>query len=203
LRRLTFAFVALLTLACSGCAGGGDSEAEVAEADLRRLVLQPEDLPRVFARFDFGEIGSADIRPGPREDPRRFGRKTGWKARYSRSGSAQTSGPLVIESKIDVFDDEEGAERDLEAYRTEFEATVKGIGGAGRALAPPELGEEALLFTAVQGRRPRAVRFYAVAWRQANATSSLVVNGFEGRLSVQDALRLAREQEQRIAAELR
>lgn len=183
--------------------GGQDAEAEVTKAELRRLVLQPEDLPRVFTQFDFGELGSADVRPGPREDPRRFGRKAGWKARYSRSGSAKTSGPLVIESKIDVFDDEDGAERDLRAYRAELEATVKRIGETGRPLPPPELGEEAVLVTAIQGRRPRAVRVYAVAWRQANATSSLVVNGFEGRLSIEDALGLAGKQERRVAAALR
>jgi hypothetical protein len=93
----------------------------------------------------------------------------------------------VVEAKLDVFDDEEGAERDLDAYRDELEATVREIGEAGRSLPAPELGEEAVLVTATQGRRPRAVRFYAVAWRQANTTSSLVVNGFEGRLSVEDA----------------
>lgn len=183
--------------------GGDDGEAEITKADLRRLVLQPEDLPRVFTQFDVGELGRSDIRSGPRADPRRFGRETGWKARYSRSGSAETAGPLVIESKVDLFGDEEGADRDLEAYRGELEATVKQIGRTGRRLPTAEVGDEAILFSATQGSGRRAVRFYALAWRQANVTSSLVVNGFEGKVFVDDVLRLAREQEQRITAALR
>jgi hypothetical protein len=199
LRRLTFAFLALLALACGGCMGGDNGEAEITKADLRRLVLQPEDLPQVFTQFDVGELGRSDIRSGPRADPRRFGRETGWKARYSRSGSAETAGPLVIESKVDLFGDEEGADRDLEAYRGELEATVKQI-GKGRRLPAVEVGDEAILFSATQGSGRRAVRFYALAWRQANVTSSLVVNGFEGGVFVDDVLRLARKQQQRIAA---
>jgi hypothetical protein len=202
MRRPTLAFLVLVLLACGGCMGGGDAEAEIKKADLRRLVLQPGDLPRVFRQFDFGELGNSDVRPGPREDPRRFGREAGWKARYSRSGSAETSGPLVIESIADVFSDEDGAEQDLEAYRTELEERVNRISETGRSLAPPDLGDEAVLVTATQGPRQRAIRVYALAWRQANATFSLVVNGFEGRLSAAHALRLARKQEQRIDAAL-
>jgi hypothetical protein len=183
--------------------GGDDGEAEIRKADLRRLVLQPEDLPPVFTQFDAGELGRSDIRAGPREDPSRFGRETGWKARYSRSGSAATAGPLVIDSKVDLFGDEEGADRDLEAYRAELEATVERIGKTGRRLPAAEVGDEAVLFTATQGSGRRAVRVYALAWRQANMTSSLVVNGFEGRVVVDDVLRLARKQQQRIAAALR
>jgi hypothetical protein len=193
----------LVALACTGCMGGDDGEAEIAKADLRRLVLQPQDLPPVFTQFDAGELGRSDIRPGPRADPRRFGRETGWKARYSRSGSAQTAGPLVIESKVDLFGDEDGADRDLEAYTGELEATVKQIGRTGRRLPAADVGDEAVLFTATQGSGRRAVRLYALAWRQANVTCSLVVNGFEGRLPVADVLRLARKQQQRIAAALR
>jgi hypothetical protein len=190
----------LVALACTGCMGGDDRAAEITKADLRRLVLQPADLPRVFRQFDAGELGSSDIRPGPREDPLRFGRQTGWKARYSRSGSPETRGPLVIESRVDLFGDEEGADDDLEAYRSELEATVKQIGPTERQLPDAEIGEEAVLFSAIQGSGQRAVRFYALAWREANVTASLVVNGFDGRVFVEDVLRLARKQQKRIAA---
>jgi hypothetical protein len=201
LRRPVCALLTLVALACSGCMGEDDNEAEIARADLGRLVLQPEDLPRVFTQFDFGELGRTDIRSGPREDPRRFGRETGWKARYSRSGSAETAGPLVVESKIDLFADEEGADRDLEAYRAELEATVKQVGGEGTVLSP-ELGDAAVGITLRQGSQARSIRLYALAWRQANATSFLSVNGFEAKLSLDDAVRLARKQERRIAAVL-
>ena len=117
--------------------GGEEAEAEVKKADLRRLVLQPGALQRVFRQFDFGELGSADIRPGPREDPRRFGREAGWKARYSRSGSADTSGLLVVEAKLDVFEDEEGPSAISTPTATSLEATMQRIGETGRSLPPP------------------------------------------------------------------
>ena len=78
--------VASLTLlagvvALAGCSGGD----ERIEADsARRLVLQAEDVPREFERFDFGRTAQADLPAGARADPARFGREGGWKARYRR-----------------------------------------------------------------------------------------------------------------------
>ncbi len=174
------------------------SEAIRAE-DLPSLVLKPEDLPKAFTRFDHGEQRLADVPPGPREDPARFGRQGGWKARYSRQGSAETRGPLVIESRVDLFRTVEGAEQDLAAYRTEFQQSLRDVVGRGEFLADPNLGDDAVAATLLQGTGRTTVRFLYIAWRTSNATASLVVNGFEGKVTLEDALALARAQQEHIA----
>jgi hypothetical protein len=103
----------------------------------------------------------------------------------------------VIESRADVFLSEEGAARDLAAYRTQFQNA--GFGGSARLLAVPPIGDDAGAVTFVQpGLRP--VRYFIVAWRHGNVTASIAVNGFEGRLALEDTVRLARKQQRRIAA---
>jgi hypothetical protein len=49
-----------------------------------------------------------------------------------------------------------------------------------------------------QGLPPTAVRHYAVAWRQGNVTGYVLINGFDGRLTLADVVDLARKQEKRI-----
>jgi hypothetical protein len=44
------------------------------------------------------------------------------------------------------------------------------------------------------------VRFYSVAWRDGSVTALVRVNGFDGRLTLSDALALARAQEERISS---
>jgi hypothetical protein len=172
------------------CGGGGDGRVSVAE--LENAVLQPADLPAVFERFDEGRVALADTPPGPRGDSARFGREDGWKSRYRRPGTSATAGPLVVESRVDVFEEEDGAERDLDAYRAEWSAS-------GQDETELDLGDEAFSVTSLQPGTPRGVRFFQIAWRQANASASLTVNGFEGKLRLAEALALARKQERRIA----
>ena len=132
-------------------------------------MLQQEDLPASFSRFDEGRQGITDQPAGERADPTRFDRIEGWKARYRRTGAtAATKGPLVVESLADVFDGASGASDELAAHRT-------GISEGWRALEDPALGDEALAATFAQGD----VRFYRVVWRTDNATASINVNGFE------------------------
>jgi hypothetical protein len=187
-RRLLPLFVFLL----AGCAGGGGG-ASIERGELRSIVLQPSDLPSVFQRFDEGRQGRAEQPGGLRGDPARFGRVEGWKARYRRPGSARTSGPLVIESRVDLFGDSDGATEELDTLESGVDM---------RLLAQaPDLGDDAFAATV---RQPSGVpgasgvRFYLVAWRQGNVTASVSVNGFEGRLELDDALALARKQQQRI-----
>ena len=191
----------LLVLAVVGCSGPGDDsdDASVDAAQLQSLVLQPEDLPSVFRRFDVGPLLAADQpETGERSDPARFGRQQGWKARYTRSGTPQTRGPLVVESRTDLFEDGDGAERELEAYRDETTAV--------ESLEDAALGDEAFMATFLQpgGAGGRGVRFYLMAWREANVTASVLANGFEGNLTLEQTLELARKQQRRIlrAAEL-
>ena len=189
---------ALLALAAlfAGCMGGGT--AELAESELPELVLQPGDLPE-FERFDEGALLSADMPTGQRGDPGRFGRRGGWKARYKRSGTPETRGPLVVESRVDLFEDDGGAAEDLDAYQASLADAEEGI--VPELVTPaPELGTEAVAVTQLQENALNDVRFFTITWRDENVTASVLVNGFDGKLSLDEALELARKQQRRIAA---
>jgi hypothetical protein len=163
--------------------------------ELSGLVLQPDDLPPVFDRFDEGRQVAADSPGGSRADADRFGRRAGWKARYRRPGTPQTAGPLVVESRADLFDSSDGAKDELDAAREDLE------GGEldWQPIGEPGLGDESFAATLVQAGGTSGVRFYQVFWREANVTASLSLNGFEGRFAFAEALELARKQEGRIS----
>jgi hypothetical protein len=188
--------VLLLVLLLAGCSLDGGAGGKVEPGALSMLVLHPEDVPSVFQRFDEGRQVIADNPGGRREDTQRFGRQGGWKARYRRSGTPQTTGPLVIESRADLFDSTGGAEDDLDAARSDLEDAELDW----QPIDEPGLGDESFAATLVQGSGTSEVRYYQVFWREANVTASLNVNGFEGRLALFEALELARKQERRISS---
>lgn len=190
-RRLLVTVVLALGLGV-GCMGGESPAIE--QSELKAIVLQPEDLGRAFLRFDEGRQATADRPAGARNDPTRFGREEGWKARYRRSGSPSTRGALVVESRADLFGDADGARDELEAHRRELGEGLRATGDA------PELGDDAFVATGTQGAGRFAVRFYLVVWRDENAAASILANGFEGRFTAEDALGLARKQQARIEA---
>jgi hypothetical protein len=203
-RRRTRAGAACATavaaaLAASGC---DSNDQAVDPGRVSRLVLRAGDLPKQFAAFDVGPVQRRDTPPGPREDPRRFNRESGWKARFRRSGNSQTPGPLVIESRADVFAGADGAGDELAAFRIQYEELLEQRGVRGRRLAAPEVGSEAVAFSLLQAGDPSDVRFYVVAWRVENVVASLVVSGFEPRLSLAQTIALARRQERRIQEQL-
>jgi hypothetical protein len=185
-RRAVLAFAFAVSLAASGCMGGGGRAYE--PADLERMVVQDDDLPPVWRSFDVGRQVRADRPTGARSDPSRFGRLDGWKARYRRPGSPRTVGALVVESRADVFEDDEGARSDFDAYREELAASEAGVEEESG------LGDEAIVATVLQGE----VRFYTVVWRHRNAVASINLNGFDRRLTRGDAVDLARKQQARI-----
>lgn len=189
MRRLPVTLALSLTVA-AGCMGG-DSPA-IERAELKAIVLQPEDLGKTFARFDEGRQASADQPAGNRSDPTRFGREEGWKARYRRPGSPSTKGALVIESRADAFGDADGARDELEAHRSKLAEGLRLTDDR------PGLGDESFVATGKQGSGRFSVRFYLVGWRDANATASILANGFEGKLMLDDAVELARKQQRRI-----
>ena len=181
----------VLTLVLAGCSG---DQSRVAEADLSEVVLQPADLSGSFERFDEGRQASADQPDaGARADTARFGRVDGWKSRYRRRGGVEIRGPLVIESRADLFTSSGGAEDELDEVARE------------RAVEPTDrnLGDEAVVVSTTQAGFPRPLRTFVVYWRSANVVGAITANGFQGRVSDQDALRLARRQQARIAAATR
>lgn len=186
-RRSAVAF-AVVAIAVVGCMS--HEEAAVERKELPQLVLQPRDLPAGWIQFDGGRQLRADAPQGERSEPTRFGRVEGWKARYRRPGSPSTEGPLVVESRADLFDDSGGAESD-------FEAAVRELAAGGRPLDAPDLGEEAHARTSGDERKG-GVRFFTVVWRDANVLATLSVNGFHGRVEAEDVVELARKQQARI-----
>jgi hypothetical protein len=186
---LFFVVVAALLAGCMG-----DQVPKVDASALPRLVLQPDDLGDRFVRFTEGRITRADFQPGPRAEPTRFGRVDGWKARYRLEETGSPPGPLVVVSTADVFGDEGGAERDLDAYREEFELARGAAVGVARTVDVPTVGDESFGTSLEQA----GVFYYTIAWRFENLTASVLAQGFE--LSVEDAVALARKQQQRIVA---
>jgi hypothetical protein len=171
----------------------GDDSAAIDKSELKGAVLQPGDLPRVFIRFDEGRQTRIDQPGGTLADVERFGRQDGWKARYRRGGSPSTTGPIVIESKVDIFDDSDGAKKELEAERGEL------VEGLRLEDAAPDVGEDSFVATGTEGSGRFKVRFYLVGWRHENAAATVLANGFERKLTREQVIDLARKQQARLA----
>jgi hypothetical protein len=181
-----------LLLGLAACGGGG---ATISQKQLSNLVLRTRDLPAGFSSFETGRQSQLDATSDLRADLTRFGRKDGWIARFHRAGGPSTSGPLVVVSRADLFGDSGGANKDLQAYATEL---ANEPGTKQRALKLPPIGDQAIGETFVQpGAHP--VRYVVVAWRYENVSASVEVEGFDGRVTAADAIRLAQRQQRRIA----
>ena len=190
----------LLVLVLGGCVVGND-EKQIDRSAVSTLVLAPGDLSDVWVPFNSGRQVSADAPAGTRSNPLRFGRLDGWIARFRRPGSQKTSGPLVIESRADLFESADGARDELSTARSEL-GTAIGARPAAEPLADPAIGDEAFAATILQrsgGGGIADVRFYLISWRHDNVVASIFVNGFERKLTLAQALDLARAQERRIA----
>jgi hypothetical protein len=190
----------LLALLLGGCVGGTD-EKQIDRSAVSTLVLAPGDLSDVWVPFNSGRQVRADAPAGTRSNPQRFGRLDGWIARFRRPGSQKTSGPLVIESRADLFESADGARDELSTARSEL-GTAIGARPAAEPLADPAIGEEALAATMLQrssGGGIPDVRFYLISWRHKNLVASIFDNGFDGNLTLGQTLDLARAQERRIA----
>jgi hypothetical protein len=179
-----------LAVALTGC---GSSGSTIPIESLNKLVLKPQDLGRQFQQFAGGKQGHLDNQ-APREDPTRYGREGGWIARFNRSGNTKTPGPLVVESRADLFKSSDGAKADLRAYRELFASPDL---SQRSAVNVPKIGDEAIGQTFVQpGAKP--LRFYRIAWRYLNATAAVTVEGFDGNVHAADAIALARKQQRRL-----
>jgi hypothetical protein len=181
-RRAGFILLAVLLVGCGSHASGE----EVSAARAKQLVLQPADLPRGFT-----SIGGGAQNPFTMKgiDPERFGRTGGWFADYRRPPQA-TTGPLIVQSAVDVFGDSKGADRELEAVRARL--------GTAHGIAGPRIGDESFA-TRLAGTGTPGALIFTLVWRQRNVTSSLVVTGLRGRLRLSEASALARRAAARVA----
>jgi hypothetical protein len=186
--RRTAALVLVATLA--GC--GGSAPTIPAES-LKKLVLRQQDLGTPYQQFAGGKQGHLDNQ-APRDDPTRYGREGGWIARFNRPGTTKTQGPLVVESRADLFKDAGGAKKDLLAYRELFTHPVL---SQRRVVTVPKIGDDTLAQTFVQPAA-KPLRFYRIAWRYRNATAAVTVEGFDGKVRAADAIALARKQQRRL-----
>ena len=182
--------LAVCVLAVAGCSGSG-GKATVSRAELPKTVLQPADVPKSWSQFGNGKQVRLDAHPGPRESPIRFGRVGGWIVRYR----GVSRGPAVVESRSDLFASASGARKDLDAYEDELKAGIPGSGATAKLLSPPRLGDETVAGELRQG--PQV--FITVAWRRANATASVTVEGRASTTRLGEAVALARRQDRRLA----
>jgi hypothetical protein len=179
-----------LAFALSACGGA----ATIKTKSLGKLVLQQGDLGARFTPFNSGPQTQLDNQGTGRSDTARFGREGGWIARFHRGGSAATRGPLVVESRVDLFRDAGGAKKDLTAYRA---LLARQPGSQLRSVALPPIGDDAAAVTFVQ-TGGASLRFYRIVWRYRNATASVTVEGFDGKLEKGDAVALAQKQQARL-----
>jgi hypothetical protein len=192
-RRVRRVIPLLAIVLVAGC-GRGDSAPKLRVSLLPKVVLQPQDVPRL-ARFDVGRITRFDAPEGARSDPARFGRLDGWKADYKKAGGTKTAGALVVHSQADLFETTDGARKDLDAYREQFRAG-RATSPRSVALLEPHIGDDAAGVAIRQGGNP-GLRIFTVAWTEGRVSASVTVNGFTP-LTTADVLRLARRQERRI-----
>src|SRR3954470_2195042 len=191
--------ILLCTALVAGCGTTTKQTERLKPNQLGALVLTRGDVGGRFKQFDEGRQISADIHPGPRGDVLRFGRQDGWKSRFRRVGAA-TAGPLIVESRADVFADDNGAAKDVDAYTEEWRATASAASATEITFPTVEgLGEDARAFNLLQGPRRSGQRLVGVAWRRGRVSASLVASGLS-TLSLREVLPLARKQDARVAA---
>jgi hypothetical protein len=177
-----------------GLAACGSSQPTIGKQSLSKLVLREQDLGAPFSEFYSGRQASLDNQGTNRSDPERYGREGGWIARFRRSGTAATKGPLLVESRADLFRNAGGAKKDLLAYRALFASAA---GAQRRVIKLPKLGDDALGQTFVQPAT-KPLRFFQIAWRFENATAAVTVEGFDGKIQASAAIALARKQQHRL-----
>lgn len=184
--------VVAATALVAGC--GSDDPPEPLR--LRALVLQDSDLPGAFEAFATGPALRPEGGAARRDDRTPFGRRGGWSTSFRRPGSAATAGPLVVVSRVDEFGDAKGAERALTGVRRDLERL-------GRTLARPRIGGDAVAVVQTRRAGVAPARFFTIAWRDERLTASLRVSGFARGLDAEQALALARVQDDRMARALR
>ena len=183
---MTRCLALVVVLLATGCGSGGGGA--IPKGRLSSLVLQPSDLRKGYSEFANGPQARSDVHAGPRKDLQRFGRFGGWISRFSRVATSSTApGPLVVESRADLFPSTDGAKKDLSAYEEEYGALPAEL-GVDR-LEPPTVGDDAIAFRFGHG----SDRFIALAWREANATALVVIEG--SAIDLAGAVELARRQQ--------
>lgn len=169
--------------------------------NLASLVVTPEDLALVgdveYLQFDEGSQGRSDVLPPPRDDPARFGRVAGWKARYRPEDPSAEKG-FIVGSRVDAFQTPEGATSELGLIGDDAQA--RAATGAVRLLETDKVGEASVALTYEHAAVGGNVVYFEYHWRSGRYAASVELSGFEGQLSIDDAVLLARAVQARIEA---
>ncbi len=186
-RHTLIALLLLLLLSLIACDRGQE---QIQPSELQSLVLQPQDLGAGWIDIGSGAPGGrVDQFPGVGSSLR-MDHRGAWVARYRWVGGGRRPPALVVESRVDLFQDSAAAEQRLDAAERELRSTD--------IPATPDLGEETAMGSVTQESLSGLVRFYTVIWRHRNLMASVVVQGFDRTLRLADAVKLARKQERRI-----
>ena len=159
----------LFAVFAAGCVFGGDETAVEGESPAE-LVLQASDLPGFEVDSSTGGVQR-------------------WTTRYRRSTAALT-GPLVVESTVEISSTGDEAEARFSAARAELPES-----SGWQPIGEPGLGAESFASTRVG----EGARSYKVVFRDANVTAWMSVNAREGQLPFAEALALAEKQERQIS----
>jgi hypothetical protein len=170
-----------------------ETAATIPQGKLSQLVLTQEDM-QGFTAFYRGTQVRLDNDGTNRSDGTRFSREGGWIVRYRPSQSTTTTGPLVVESRLDLFKSSDGAKSDFVLYRALLTRTA---GGNQKEIVVAGLPQDSVGVTFTQAGG-RTLRFYRIAWRDRNATASVTVEGFDGEITQEQAIALAKKQESHI-----
>jgi S1-C subfamily serine protease len=153
-------------------------------ADVKTLVVRPEDLPDVFQVQDTTDKSS--------------GSTQGWQVHYQAPATSAHNGQ-GLGTFVIVAPGESGAKA---SYQTYLDQQARA--GYARSDTAVRLGDEAVLNTmhypASPG--PGTLDRYQVIWRERNVVALTELVAFTGDAGPDDALHLAAKQEARMSADL-
>lgn len=187
--RLLIGFLGIAIVLLAAC----DTGSTIGTSKLSQLVLTDSDMP-TFTSFYNGSQVRLDNEGTNRSDAGRFGREGGWIIRFHPTASAATTGPLLVESRADLFKSASGAQSDFALYKSALLATN---GGDQKEIVVTGLTQDSIGVTFTQPGG-KTLRFYRIAWRDRNATASVTVEGFDGEITQDQAIAIAKKQEAHI-----
>ncbi|MDP8956118.1 MAG: hypothetical protein M3N24_04060 [Actinomycetota bacterium] len=175
----------LICAVASACTGSTLISSERASS----LVLQPGDVPPGLARFDFGP---ENPQGRPFAGNREAGLRAASVARYRQVDPSDTEGPVVVESRAEVFAGKDEASAQLERK-------ISAAAPRGRPVSVPKIGDQTVARTFTQRATPVDARFFVIVWQHVNAVGLITVQGFDGNVQLRDAVSLALAQQRRMA----
>lgn len=223
---LGLAAVLLAALLFTAC-GGGESDPtarEITDEELSLMLLSQADIGAEYAGFEFDEDDSGyesnedqavdDFDPEDEaQDIEKFGRVSGYAARYSRfQALLEEEGPFTLSLDVDLFEDADGASGYVADSITERQQQVgqEAEGVVLEELTPldvEKIGEEAVAWrmkVTLEDQEGDQFTLYAtfVGFRKGRLLGSVTVGRFDDQDIGSEVAALARKLHDRILAVL-